>query len=58
MSGLRAASTYSIISGGSWMLASGGFDGSVVLGVAVSAAFGGRAVCVDSVERERVRFLL
>jgi hypothetical protein len=58
MSGLRAASTYSIISGGSWMLASGGLDGSVVLGVAVSVSFGGGAVCVDSVERERVRFLL
>jgi hypothetical protein len=58
MSGLRAASTYSIISGGSWMLASGGLDGSVVFGVAVSAALGGRVVCVDRVERESVRFLL
>jgi hypothetical protein len=58
MSGLRAASTYSIISGGSWMVASGGLEGSVVFGVIVSEALGGRVVCVERVERERVRFLL
>lgn len=40
------------------MLASGGLEGSAVLGETVSAAFGGRSVCVDNVERARVRFLL
>lgn len=40
------------------MLASGGLEGSVVFGVIVSEALGGTVVCVERVERERVRFLL